>query len=285
MVIPPLAPWIIPAARSPGRAANRILGHDMTTETARIGIAGINGRVGRLLREQVTEGGGILAGGTARDAASAPDLFTTLDALAPRCDVVIDFTHAATVRTHADILARAGVAWVLGTTGLSADDLDAVRAAARHIPVVHAANYSPGVTLVTRLARQMAAVLPAATYDAEILEMHHRQKVDAPSGTALAIGQAVADGRGIDLASHIEAGRTGHTGPRGADAIGFAVLRGGQVVGEHTLLFTSATEQIVLTHRSFDRRIYAAGAVRAALWLRGRAAGLYDMENVLGLDG
>ncbi|ACI51731.1 Dihydrodipicolinate reductase [Gluconacetobacter diazotrophicus PA1 5] len=256
----------------------------MTTQGVRIGIAGINGRVGRLLREEVTTGGGILSGGTARDAAPASDVFATLDALAPRCDVVIDFTHAATVRTHADILARAGVAWVLGTTGLSAADLEAVRTAAGRIPVVHAANYSPGVTLVTRLARQMAAALPSATYDAEILEMHHRQKVDAPSGTALAIGQAVADGRGIDLASHIEDGRTGHTGPRRADAIGFAVLRGGQIVGEHTVSFTSATEQIALTHRSFDRRIYATGAVRAALWLRGQASGLYDMEDVLGLD-
>ncbi|MBB2201923.1 4-hydroxy-tetrahydrodipicolinate reductase [Gluconacetobacter tumulisoli] len=256
----------------------------MTTQTVRIGIAGINGRVGRLLREEVTASGAVLAGGTTRDAApAAPGLFATLADLVPRCDVAIDFTHAVTVRDHAAILARAGVAWVLGTTGLSPADQDAVRDAARHIPVVQAANYSPGVTLVTRLARQMAAALPSGSYDAEIVEMHHRQKVDAPSGTALAIGQAVADGRGIDLATHMESGRTGHAGPRGADAIGFAVLRGGQIVGEHTLLFTSATEQIALTHRAFDRRVFATGAVRAAWWVRDRPPGLYDMEDVLGL--
>ncbi|MBB2189302.1 4-hydroxy-tetrahydrodipicolinate reductase [Gluconacetobacter azotocaptans] len=255
-----------------------------TTQTVRIGIAGINGRVGRLLREEVAASGAVLAGGTTRDAGpAAPGLFATLAELAPRCDVAIDFTHATTIRDHATILAQAGVAWVLGTTGLSPADQDAVREAACRIPVVQAANYSPGVTLVTRLARQMAATLPSGSYDAEILEMHHRQKVDAPSGTALAIGQAVADGRGIDLATHTESGRTGHTGPRGADAIGFAVLRGGQIVGEHTLLFTSATEQIALTHRAFDRRVFATGAVRAAWWVRDRPPGLYTMEDVLGL--
>ncbi|GBQ27285.1 4-hydroxy-tetrahydrodipicolinate reductase [Gluconacetobacter sacchari] len=255
----------------------------MTTDTMRIGIAGINGRVGRLLREEVTAAGAILAGGTSRDPQGDGALFPTLDALAPSCDVVIDFTHAATIRAHAAALAKAGVAWVLGTTGLSEADQAIVADAARAIPVVQAANYSPGVTLVTRLARQMAEILPASAYDAEILEMHHRQKVDAPSGTALAIGQAVADGRGIDLSSHMDSGRTGHTGPRRADAIGFAVLRGGQIVGEHTLTFTSAGEQIALTHRAFDRRVFASGAVRAALWLRGRPPGLYDMEDVLGL--
>ncbi|MBB2171225.1 4-hydroxy-tetrahydrodipicolinate reductase [Gluconacetobacter asukensis] len=257
----------------------------MTTDRMRIGIAGINGRVGRLLREEVTAAGATLAGGTSRapHADRSEGLFATLDELAPLCNAVIDFTHAVTVRAHAAALAKAGVAWVLGTTGLSDIDQDAVATAARTIPVVQAANYSPGVTLVTRLARQMAEVLPSAVYDAEILEMHHRQKVDAPSGTALAIGQAVADGRGIDLPSHMESGRTGHTGPRQADAIGFASLRGGQIVGEHTLTFTSAGEQIALTHRAFDRRVFATGAVRAALWLRGRPPGLYTMEDVLGL--
>ena len=256
----------------------------MTTDRMRIGIAGINGRVGRLLREEVTAAGALLAGGTSRDRQEDGSLFATLDALAPLCDVVIDFTHAVTVQAHAAALAKAGTGWVLGTTGLSQADQAAVATAARMIPVVQAANYSPGVTLVTRLARQMAEVLPSSVYDAEILEMHHRQKVDAPSGTALAIGQAVADGRAIDLSSHMESGRTGHTGPRQPDAIGFAALRGGQIVGEHTLLFTSASEQIALIHRAFDRRIYATGAVRAARWLHDRPPGLYSMEDVLGLQ-
>jgi 4-hydroxy-tetrahydrodipicolinate reductase len=130
----------------------------------------------------------------------------------------------------------------------------------------------------------MGAALSPAQYDAEIVEMHHRQKVDAPAGTAIALGRAVAAGRGITLEeAGIESGRDGHTGPRATGAIGFAALRGGQVVGEHTLLFAGATEHIALTHRSFDRRVYATGAVRAALWLRGQPPGLYDMKHVLGM--
>ena len=131
----------------------------------------------------------------------------------------------------------------------------------------------------------MAAALPADAYDAEILEMHHRQKVDAPSGTALALGRAVARGRGTTLeAAGVESGRDGHCGARGTGTIGFAALRGGQVVGEHTLLFAAGAEQIALTHRSFDRRAYATGAARAALWVRGKPPGLYDMKHVLGME-
>jgi 4-hydroxy-tetrahydrodipicolinate reductase len=130
----------------------------------------------------------------------------------------------------------------------------------------------------------MAASLPSQQYDAEILEMHHRQKVDAPSGTAVALGRAVAAGRQVDLATVMQSGRDGHTGPRQTGAIGFATLRGGQVVGEHSLLFAGADEQIVLTHKAFDRRTFASGAVRAALWVAGRAPGLYGMRDVLGLS-
>ena len=131
--------------------------------------------------------------------------------------------------------------------------------------------------------KTMAASLPAVRYDAEIVEMHHRQKVDAPSGTAIGLGRAVATGRGVKLEDVMESGRHGHTGARKEGAIGFAALRGGQVVGEHTLLFAAADEHIALTHRAFDRRAFAAGAVRAALWVRGRPAGLYSMKDVLGL--
>jgi 4-hydroxy-tetrahydrodipicolinate reductase len=252
----------------------------------RIGIAGIAGRMGRLLVEETRTAGAEVAGGIDRQ----PDpetldarLFPGIAELARACDVVLDFTHASAVQSHAVALADASTAWVLGTSGLSADAEASVAEAARRIPVVYAANFAPGVSLVLALAERMGAALEAESYDAEILEMHHRQKVDAPSGTAVALGRAVAKGRGPALPELIESGRHGHTGPRKTGAIGFAALRGGQVVGEHTLLFASATEQIALTHRAFDRRAFAIGAVRAALWLAGRDAGLYSMTNVLGI--
>jgi 4-hydroxy-tetrahydrodipicolinate reductase len=252
----------------------------------RIGIAGIAGRMGRLLSEEVRLAGAELAGGIDRQAdppGLQEKLFPDVGALAASCDVVLDFTHASTARTHAAALSRSGVAWVLGTSGLSAEDDAAVAEAARRIPVVYSANFAPGVNLVLALAERMAAALPADRYDAEIVEMHHRQKVDAPSGTALALGRAVAKGRGAELAGLIESGRDGHTGPRKPGAIGFAALRGGQVVGEHTLLFAGATEHIALIHRAFDRRAFATGAVRAALWVAGRNSGLYSMMHVLGM--
>ncbi len=253
----------------------------------RIGITGIAGRMGRLLAEEVL-GAGVLAGGTLRpgSAARPPDgvpILADIAALAAASDVVIDFTHAAAVSTHAAALAAAKTPWVLGTTGLFDADEGAVAAAAREVPVCAAPNFSPGVTLLLALAERMAAALPAESYDAEIVEMHHRQKVDAPSGTALGLGRAVAAGRGVDLAAMMESGRHGQTGARKTGAIGFAALRGGQVVGEHTLIFAGANEHIALSHRAFDRRIFAQGAVRAALWLVGRPPGLYTMRDVLGL--
>lgn len=246
-----------------------------------IGIAGIAGRMGRMLVEETKAAGAHLAGGIdqAPDPAHLPDIA----ALAAAAEVVVDFTHASAVRGHAAALAAAGTAWVLGTTGLSAEDEAAVAAAAAHIPIVYAPNFSPGVNLVLAMAEKLGAALPAERYDAEIVEMHHRQKVDAPSGTAIGLGRAVARGRGVALDEVMESGRTGHTGARKTGAIGFAALRGGQVVGEHTLIFASGDEHIALTHRAFDRRAFAAGAIRAALWVRGREAGLYSMMDVLGL--
>jgi 4-hydroxy-tetrahydrodipicolinate reductase len=241
----------------------------------RIGIAGISGRMGRLLAEEVGAAGAVLAGGFGRGG--------DLAALAGRADVVIDFTHASVAAAHGRALAEAGVGWVLGTSGLQAEDEAAVRAAAERVAVVYAANFSPGVTLMLALAEQMAASLPAGGYDAEILEMHHRQKVDAPSGTAIGLGRAVAKGRGVALEAVMRSGRHGEVGPRQEGEIGFASLRGGQVVGEHMLLFAGASEHIALTHRAFDRRIYASGAVRAALWLAGKPAGLYSMRDVIGI--
>ena len=244
--------------------------------------------MGRLLVAEAERAEAVLIGGVLRPGSSAAGLegvpvFADLAALAAASDAVVDFTHASAVRGHAAVLRETACAWILGTTGLSAADEQAVAWAAERIPVVYAANFSPGVNLVLALAERMAASLPAESYDAEIIEMHHRQKVDAPSGTALALGRRVASGRGTALDAVMQSGRDGHTGPRETGAIGFSAIRGGQVVGEHRLLFAAASEQIELVHRSFDRRVYAAGALRAAHWAHGRPPGLYSMTDVLGM--
>ncbi len=251
----------------------------------RIGIAGVSGRVGRLLAEEVPAGGAVLSGGIARSGAAPAGvaLFPDLAALAAASDVIIDFTHASAVRGHAAMLAAAGIPWVLGTTGFSAADQAAVAAAAAVIAVVAAPNFSPGVNLLFALAEKLGAALPASAYDAEILETHHRQKRDAPSGTALGLGRAVAAGRGVALADVMVSGRNGETGARRDGEIGFAALRAGQIIGRHSVSFTAGTEQMTLTHEAFDRRVYATGAVRAALWLHDRPPGLYSMADVLGL--
>ncbi len=226
----------------------------------------------------------MLTGGTSRGATAAGvTVFPDIAALAAASDLVIDFTHASLVIPHAAAMAAAGKAWVLGTTGFGEEAQNAIAAAAAKIPVIAAPNFSPGVNLIFALAERLGAALPAETYDAEILEMHHRQKVDAPSGTALGIGRAIAAGRKVALADVMVSGRDGHSGARQTGEIGFAALRGGQIIGSHTALFTAGTEQISLTHHAFDRRIFAQGAVRAALWLAGKPAGLYTMRDVLGL--
>lgn len=255
----------------------------------RIGIAGIAGRMGQLLAAETLAAGATLAGGTLRPGATRPapagtTILPDAAALFAASEVVIDFTHASNAVLHARLAAATGRPLVLGSSGLTGAEEAAVAEAAQRTPIVFAANFAPGVNIVLALAERLAAALPGIAYDAEIVEMHHRQKVDAPSGTAVALGRAVARGRGQTMEeAGIESGRDGHTGPRGTGTIGFAALRGGQVVGEHTLLFAGATEHIGLTHRGFDRRAYATGAVRAAHWLRGRAPGLYDMMNVLGM--
>ncbi len=255
----------------------------------RIGIAGITGRMGQLLAEEVPAAGATLSGGVGRagSAKTAPagvTLLPDLASLAAASDVVIDFTHASAAQSAAAAMASAAKPWILGTSGLSAADEAALEVAARSIPIVYASNFSAGVNLVLALCERMGAALPADTYDAEIMEMHHRQKVDAPSGTAVGMGRAVAKGRGHKLEDVMVSGRNGHTGARESGAIGFAALRGGQVVGEHTLIFASATEHIALTHRAFDRRAFATGAVRAALWVLGQEPGLYSMMDVLGMN-
>lgn len=268
----------------------------MTSTPLRVGIAGLSGRMGQGLVRSALEAGCKVVGGTCRDPQASAltmaeltrdgsiTLCADMAQLAEISDVVIDFTHVSTVIDHAKALKNAGVAWILGTTGLSESEQRAVDDAAQSIAVVQAANFSAGVTLMLRLAREMGMALSAERFDAEIVEMHHRQKVDAPSGTALAIGEAVAQGRGVKLSDVRAPVREGQCGARKTGEIGFAALRGGQIVGEHELLFTSATEQITLGHRAFDRRVFADGAVQAAEWVRGKIPGLYNMEDVLGLS-
>jgi 4-hydroxy-tetrahydrodipicolinate reductase len=251
----------------------------------KIGIAGISGRMGQLLAEDVAAAGAELAGGTSRNgtAPAGVQIFPDIAALAAASELVIDFTHASLVVPHADGMAAAGKPWILGTTGFDAEAEAAILAAAGKIPIIATPNFSPGVNLILILAERLASALPAETHDAEILEMHHRQKIDAPSGTALGIGRAIAAGRGVELADVMASARQGHTGARKTGEIGFAALRGGQIPGSHSAIFTAGTEQISLTHHAFDRRIFSQGAVRAALWLAGKPPGLYSMKDVLGL--
>ena len=239
----------------------------------KIGIAGVSGRVGKLLCHIVSESGHTLSGGIGRTGDIAK--------LASASDIIIDFTHPAVAEVHALALAKAGIPWVLGTTGLDQSAQAAVAVAAERIGIVQAANFSTGIALVSILVRQLAQALPAAEYDVEILEMHHRGKRDAPSGTALALGRTVAAGRSQALADHAVRTRDGETAPRRPGDIGFAVLRGGAIVGEHAVSFTADSERITVTHEAFDRRVFAEGALRAALWLHGRPAGLYNMNDVL----
>ena len=199
-----------------------------------------------------------------------------------RADAVLDFTTPAASVDFAALAANARNVHVLGTTGLSAADDARIAAAARHATIVRAGNMSLGVNLLVALTRKVAAALDA-DFDIEVLEMHHRHKVDAPSGTALMLGRAAAEGRGVKLEEASVRVRDGHTGARHRGDIGFATLRGGSVVGEHSVLFAADGEVIELKHRAADRGIFARGAVKAALWGRGKGPGLFSMMDVLGL--
>ncbi|MER9893273.1 4-hydroxy-tetrahydrodipicolinate reductase [Mesorhizobium sp. M0119] len=196
---------------------------------------------------------------------------------------VLDFTTPAATVEFAGYAAQARIVHVIGTTGCSAEDNARIAAAARHATVVKSGNMSLGVNLLAVLVEQAARALDADDFDIEILEMHHRHKVDAPSGTALLLGEAAAAGRGVALAGNDVRVRDGHTGVRKAGSIGFASLRGGSVVGDHSVVLAGTGERITLAHYAEDRAIFARGAVKAALWARGRKPGLYSMRDVLGL--
>lgn len=199
-----------------------------------------------------------------------------------QAQTVIDFTTPEATVAHAALAAQARAVHVIGTTGLSDADLSKLNAAARHAVIVRAGNMSLGVNLLVQLTKQVAAALDD-DFDIEVIETHHNQKVDAPSGTALMLGEAAAEGRGVVLSEVSDRGRDGMTGARKRGDIGFAAIRGGDVVGEHDVIFAAAGERIVLRHLATDRQIFARGALKAALWGQDKAPGAYDMLDVLGL--
>lgn len=263
-----------------------------------IAIMGAEGRMGReLVRAVAASKGCYVAGATERsgssvigaDAGSLAGLdplgVTVSDdamAVIAKADAIVDFTVPAASLMFADMAARANIVHVIGTTGFSPAEEDEIREAAQRARIIKAGNMSLGVNLLTAVTKKVAAALDA-DFDIEIIEMHHRHKVDAPSGTALMLAQAAAEGRDVDLDQASVRVRDGHTGPRPLGAIGLQSLRGGSVVGDHTVVFAGEGERIELTHRAQDRSIFSRGAVKAALWGRDKAPGLYSMIDVLGL--
>ncbi|NQU60123.1 MAG: 4-hydroxy-tetrahydrodipicolinate reductase [Rhodospirillales bacterium] len=268
----------------------------------KIGIVGCAGRMGRMLVSEVLATDGLeLAGGTEQPGSDfiGQDIAALVgaeaatgtggvligdeaQALFQASDVVIDFTVPAATKAHAQLAADNGVALIVGTTGLEASHLGALKDASARAVIVQAANMSVGVNLLLGLTEQTAKAL-GEDYDIEIVEMHHRHKVDAPSGTALVLGEAAAAGRGVNLSKVSDRGRDGVTGARKAGDIGFAVLRGGDVAGDHTVVFAGDGERVELTHKASSRSVFAQGALRAAKWTEGQAPGLYSMRDVLGL--
>ncbi|HLT76644.1 MAG TPA: 4-hydroxy-tetrahydrodipicolinate reductase [Ferrovibrio sp.] len=266
----------------------------------RIGIVGVAGRMGQaILREIAATSGAVLAGGSERPgsplagrdpgelAGIGPTGVKIVDdpaLLFTNVDAVIDFSTPAVVAHNAALAAQAKAAYIVGITGLESEHLEALKKCAHHTVIVQSYNMSLGVNLMAGLVRQMAATL-GEDWDIEIVEMHHRMKVDAPSGTAIMLGEAAAQGRGVLLEKVADRGRDGITGARRKGNIGFAALRGGNVIGEHTVIFAADNERIEITHKAADRAMFAKGAVRAALWAKGKPSGLYRMSDVLGLSG
>ena len=255
----------------------------------RVAVAGAGGRMGRTLIDAVLADRD-LALAAALDAAGSPALGqpagklrigSDLGALAG-AEVLVDFTRPEGTLAHLGACLQHGKPMVIGTTGFSDVQKARIAEGARRLPIVFSPNFAIGVNVVFRLAQTAAAALGDA-YDVEIVEAHHRHKVDAPSGTALKLGELVAGALGRDLGKVATHGRSGDTGERPARAIGFHAIRGGDIVGEHTVIFAGAGERVEIAVRSYSRMTYAAGALRAAKWLRGRAPGLYDMFDVLGL--
>ena len=264
----------------------------------RLIVAGAGGRMGRALTRVIAEtpgailagaleapgsellgkDAGVLAGLPANDVKLSADLW----ALSANADGILDFTVPGATIANVAIAAERGLVHVIGTTGLSASDEAVIRSVTSRATVVKSGNMSLGVNLLAALVKRVAQSLDDS-FDIEVLEMHHKAKIDAPSGTALMLGEAAAEGRKVALAEHSARGRDGLTGPRRSGDIGFASLRGGTVTGEHSVIFAGPMERIELTHRAEDRTMFAQGAVKAALWARRQKPGFYSMADVLGL--
>ncbi len=264
----------------------------------RMGVVGCGGRMGRMLVAEIaaTEGCTVAGGSEATGSSYVNQdigelagigrigipVGEAVDKLIRDSDVVLEFTSPAATAEHAALAAGLGKAMVIGTTGLSPQQGDAIRQAARDIPIVWAPNMSLGINVLLSVVEEAARRL-GPDWDIEILEMHHRAKVDAPSGTALALGRAAAAGREVALDEVEQRARDGITGPRQAGDIGFAALRGGDAVGDHHVIFAANGERLEFIHRTTNRAVFATGAVRAACWVAGRPPGLYGLRDVLGL--
>ncbi|MEL6168836.1 MAG: 4-hydroxy-tetrahydrodipicolinate reductase [Pseudomonadota bacterium] len=262
-------------------------------------VTGVSGRMGQMLVTIVDETPGmqvsgaverpahpwigtdlgVAMGGTERGVVVTDE---PLDAFAP-AQAILDFTTPAATLAFAELAAQVRAVHVIGTTGFTEDDIARLEPAARHAVLVRAGNMSLGVNLMTRLTEMVARAL-GPDFDVEVVEAHHRAKVDAPSGTALMLADAAAAGRGVDLADVAERGRDGITGARGEGAIGMSSIRGGDIVGEHDVMFAGAGERIILRHVATDRAIFARGAVKAAIWGQDQKPGHYEMSDVLGLS-
>lgn len=268
------------------------------TETTGIAVVGASGRMGQMLIAAIEENEAAHISGVTERAGhdwigrdlgeclggKANGVIVSDDPLEvfAHSQAVVDFTIPAATILHSELAAQARLTHVIGTTGLSDDDLAKIAAAARHAIVVRAGNMSLGVNLLTMLTKKVAAALE--DFDIEIVEMHHHHKIDAPSGTALMLGEAAAEGRGVNLADVTDSGRDGITGARKKGDIGFAALRGGDVVGEHDVIFAGMGERIILRHIASDRMLFARGAIKAALWGQNQKPGEYTMMDVLGLE-
>ncbi|MEO8320720.1 MAG: 4-hydroxy-tetrahydrodipicolinate reductase [Bradyrhizobium sp.] len=264
----------------------------------RLIVAGAGGRMGRALTRVISETPGAVVTGAleapgsellGKDAgvlaglpANGVELSADLWNLSANADGILDFTVPGATIANVAIAAQRGLVHIVGTTGLSASDMAVIKSVTSRAVVVQSGNMSLGINLLAALVKRVAASLDES-FDIEIVEMHHRAKIDAPSGTAFLLGEAAAAGRGVDLHTHSARGRDGHTGARRAGDIGFAALRGGTVTGDHSVIFAGAMERIELTHRAEDRTMFAQGAVKAALWAHGRKPGFYTMTDVLGL--
>ncbi|MEF2070801.1 4-hydroxy-tetrahydrodipicolinate reductase [Consotaella aegiceratis] len=267
----------------------------------KLAVIGATGRMGRTLIETIHAADGVVvAAALEREGSSVlgtdageqagvgklgVPISSDVAAALATVDGIVDFTAPSASVALAQQTAAAGIVHIIGTTGLSADDNAAIAEAAKRTTIVKSGNMSLGVNLLAGLVEQATRALGPDAFDVEILEMHHRHKVDAPSGTALLLGEAAAKGRAVELGTHSVRVRDGHTGPRQPGTIGFATLRGGSVVGDHHVVLAGEGERIELVHRAGDRSIFARGAVAAALWARGKMPGLYSMRDVLGLTG